>query len=270
MNNQPQTWHYGIVAQHWAEFENNNVDGPEIAFYQKFIEENGQPALDVACGTGRLLIPYLRAGLDVDGSDISSDMLFHCREKAARESFAPNLYAQAMQALDLPRTYRTILVCGSFGIGGTRAQDALALRRFYEHLAPGGVLLFDLPAPYKEDSMHWNLWQKEKRESQLSPDWWPPVERERAADGSDYVMRARIAALDPLEQVLTLQYWAQHWQGEQLLGDEQYTLTSNIYFKNEVVMMLQQAGFADIRVNGDFTEETATPAHANLVFIARK
>lgn len=267
---EPQTWHYGIVAQHWAEFENNSIDGPEIAYYQAFIKRNGQPALDVACGTGRLLLPYLRAGLDVDGCDISSDMLAHCREKAAREGFSPKLYTQAMHELNLPRTYRTIFVCGSFGIGSTRQQDALTLQRFYEHLDPGGALIFDLPAPYQEGGWHWHLWQKEARQNRLDLDWWPEGERERAADGSDYVMRARIADLNPLEQILTLQYRAQRWQGEQLLGEEERTLTSNIYFKNELVMMLEQAGFDNIIVQGDFMETLATPEDANLIFIAQK
>src|SRR6187402_444599 len=99
MNHPPQSWHYGLVAQYWAEF---NLDGVEIAYYQKFIERYGQPALDVGCGAGRLLLPYLRAGLDVDGCDISPDMLAYCREKAMREGLAPRLYQQAMHELDLP------------------------------------------------------------------------------------------------------------------------------------------------------------------------
>ena len=66
-----QTWHYGLVSRWWAEF---NLDGPEIDWFRPFVEA-GQPALDAACGTGRLLIPYLRDGLDVDGCDISPDML---------------------------------------------------------------------------------------------------------------------------------------------------------------------------------------------------
>src|SRR2546422_7970959 len=66
MSNAPETWHYGLVAKWWAEF---NQDGEEIAYFQKYVEQR-QPALDVACGTGRLLIPYLRAGLDVDGCDV--------------------------------------------------------------------------------------------------------------------------------------------------------------------------------------------------------
>ncbi len=107
----PETWHYGLVAKWWAEF---NEDGREIAYFQKYIER-GQPALDVACGTGRLLIPYVRAGLDVDGCDVSADMIALCREKAEREGLSPTLFAQSMDELDPPRTYKTIFVCAGSG-----------------------------------------------------------------------------------------------------------------------------------------------------------
>ena len=89
-------------------------------------------------------MPYLQAGLDVDGSDISPDMLERVRERCEREGLAaPNLYAQAMHELDLPRRYRTIIVCGGFGLGGRREHDVEGLRRIYEHLEPGGTLVLD-------------------------------------------------------------------------------------------------------------------------------
>src|SRR5437016_2300468 len=134
MTDTPKTWHYGLVAKWWAEF---NQDGPEIAYFQKYVER-GQPALDVACGTGRLLIPFLRAGLDVDGCDVSPDMIALCREKATLEGLSPTLSVQAMHELDPPRTYRTIFVCGAFGLGSTRDQDLQSLSRFHKHLEPGG------------------------------------------------------------------------------------------------------------------------------------
>src|SRR5438270_14021486 len=60
MAGQPLTWHYGLVAQYWAEF---NVAAPEeLAYYRAAIERYGQPALDLACGTGRILVPLLKAG----------------------------------------------------------------------------------------------------------------------------------------------------------------------------------------------------------------
>lgn len=269
MKHEPQTWHHGLMAQHWAEFENHSIDAPDIDYYRNHIEQHGQPALDVACGTGRLLLPYLRAGLDVDGCDISPDMLEHSRKKIEHEGFSSKLYIQAMHELDIPRSYKTIYVCGSFGIGSTRQQDALALQRFYDHLTPGGVLLIDHKMPYSDESWHWKDWVKENRQ-QLDPDFWTEPERDRASDGSDYVMRFRLEDIDPLEQVLTLKYWIQRWENGQLDSEEKRILTSNIYFKNELVLMLKQAGFDDISVQGDFTNGKATPEHGVLVFIAKK
>ena len=123
-----ETWHYGLVAKWWAEF---NDDGPEIAYFQRFVE-SGQPALDVACGTGRLLIPYLKAGMDVDGCDVSPDMIALCRENAERAGLSPTLFVQPMHDLDPPRTYRTIFVCGGFGLGsnaGTGCESPTPLLR---------------------------------------------------------------------------------------------------------------------------------------------
>ena len=82
MTDEPQTWHYGLIARWWAEF--NAPDPDELAFYREVIEREGQPALDLACGAGRLLLPLLSAGLDVDGCDISPDMLAFCRAGAAK------------------------------------------------------------------------------------------------------------------------------------------------------------------------------------------
>src|SRR5207249_1096106 len=153
-----------------------------------------QPALDVACGTGRLLVPYLRAGLDVDGCDISPDMLALCRERAEREGLPPpNLYAQAMHELDLPRRYRTIVVCGGFGLGGHREHDVEALRRIHGHLEPGGLLLLDNEVPYAA-SHWWRFWLKKER-SELPRPWRDEGDRRTAADGTEYELRSRLVDL---------------------------------------------------------------------------
>ena len=87
MSNEPRTWHYGLVARWWDEF---NAAGPEeLACFRAFVERDGQPALDLACGTGRLLLPLLREGFDVDGCDISPDMLARCQTRAAATGSHP-------------------------------------------------------------------------------------------------------------------------------------------------------------------------------------
>ena len=266
MSDPPQTWHYGLVARWWAEF--NEADPAELAFYRGFVERDGQPALDLACGTGRLLLPLLRAGLDVDGCDLSPDMLALCREQATREGLSPSLYQQAFHELDLPRTYRTIYVCDSFGLGGQRAHDLEALHRCYRHLAPGGTLVFNDQLPYADPEL-WPYWLAEHRQ-QLPEAWDDPGTRRRAADGDEIELRTRLVDLDPLEQRLTLEIRAALVRDGQRVLEEEHTLQMSLYFCNERLLMLAQAGFTDVEVRAGYTAAPATAADTAVVFVARK
>ena len=263
----PQTWHHGLIATWWAEF-NDDFRPHEVPYFQRHVERDGQPALDVACGTGRLLIPYLRAGLDVDGCDVSADMIEHCRAKAEREGLTPRLSVQAMHELDPPRTYRTIFVCGAFGLGSTREQDAEALRRFRELLAPGGTLLLDVEVPYA-DAKQWQYWTSEGRRA-LPEELPPPRERRLASDGAEYTLRGRVVELDPLEQRVTLVMHAERWRDGSLEAEEDRTLTINLYFGAELLLMLERAGFTSVEVEGDHNDLAPTPEDEFLVFVARK
>jgi SAM-dependent methyltransferase len=262
----PQTWHHGLVAKWWAEF---NADGPEIEYFRRYVER-GQPALDVACGTGRLLIPYLRAGLDVDGCDVSADMIALCREKAEREHLSPTLFVQPMHELDPPRRYRTIYVCGGFGLGSDRGRDAQALGRCFEWLEPGGTLVLDNENPYTA-SLPWRYWQREERTG--IPKEWEPLEqaeRRAASDGAEYVLQGRVVEFDPLEQRATYEMRAAMWRDGELVRQEEHMLHLNFYFKNELLLMLERAGFTDIVVHGDHREEPATADSDFVVFVAKK
>jgi SAM-dependent methyltransferase len=263
----PQTWHHGLVATWWAEF-NDTFRLHEVPYFQRFVERDGQPALDVACGTGRLLIPYLRAGLDVDGCDISADMVEHCRDKAAREGLRPALFVQPMYELTPPRRYRTIFVCGGFGLGSTRTQDAEALRRLHDVLLPGGTLLIDVEVPYA-GAKQWRYWTSEGRRA-LPEELPPPRERRLVSDGAEYTLRGRVVDLDPLEQRVTLVMHAERWRSRELEVVEDRTLTINLYFPNELVLLLERAGFTDVRIEGDHNDLPATPDDDFLVFVARK
>jgi SAM-dependent methyltransferase len=266
MRNEPETWHYGLVARWWAEF--NTADPEELAFYQGFVARDGQPALDLACGTGRLLLPLLRAGLDVDGCDLSPDMLAQCREQAAREGVAPQLSAQAMHALALPRTYRTIFICDSFGLGGRRDHDAETLRRCYRHLAPGGALVFSQYLPYA-NTAEWASWPPAQRQPLPQP--WPERgDRRRAANGDELETRVRLVALDPLAQRRTLQIRASLWRDGRMVAEEESTLQESLYFRNELQLMLAQAGWTDITIYRGYSGEVATADDTMLAFVARK
>ena len=86
----------------------------------------------------------LRAEIDIAGVVSSEDMLHYCSELASAEGYSPNLYAQTVHQLSLPRKYKTIYVCDSFGLGGSRDNDQELLERIYDHLELGGHLVFNL------------------------------------------------------------------------------------------------------------------------------
>jgi SAM-dependent methyltransferase len=261
---EPSTWHYGVVARWWAEF---NVGGSEIDYFRRVIEESGQPALDVACGTGRLLVPFLRAGLDVDGCDVSADMLALCRSTAEREGLRPNLYEQALHELDVPRRYRTIVVCGGFGLGGTREQDLEGLKRLRTHLEPGGTLALDNEVPYADRAL-WPRWLKGGRDD-LPRSWPPPGERRVGSDGAEYELRSRLVAFDPLEQRASLEMLAEMWRDGELVETGTHVLHLNLYFTHELVLLLERAGFSDVELRGGYEDREPTADDRFVVVHAR-
>ena len=260
-----QTWHYGLVARWWAEF---NLDGPEIEFFRPFVDA-GPPALDAACGTGRLLVPYLHAELDVDGCDISPDMLAFARERAVREGLdLPNLYAQAMHELDLPRRYRTILVCGGFGLGGSREHDVEGLGRIYQHLEPGGTFVLDNEVPYA-DSHLWKYWLGDER-SDLPRPWREEGTRRVGSDGTEYELRSRVVAFDPLAQRATIEMKAAIWRDGERVVEEDHELLMTMYFTHEIELMLEAAGFVDIELRAGYEDRPPSVDDDFVVFIAKK
>jgi SAM-dependent methyltransferase len=253
------------MAERWGESIN---DTPELSFYDEQIEIFGQPVLDVACGTGRLLLPLLRAGIDIDGCDISSDMLQYCRQRVMQEGFDPQLIEQPMHAFEMSRQYKTIYICGSFGLAGSREKDLATLQRCYEHLRSGGALLFNIQAEYAW-SETWNMWLEENRQHLPQP--WPREGSRRvAADGSENVAYFRIVDIDPLEQYYTRQVRLEKWDNGEIVTSEEYSLSGNMYFKNELKLMLEVAGFEKIAIYGDYEFEPAKAKHKEIIFIATK
>ena len=68
----------------------------DLDFYVDMAKESGGPVLEVGCGTGRILIPIARAGIEVTGLDLSPSMLALCRKKLSQEPAAVQTLTDAM------------------------------------------------------------------------------------------------------------------------------------------------------------------------------
>ena len=66
---------------------------------------------------------------------------------------------------------------------------------------------------------YWRYWLEDEKSS--LPEAWPPLGKgRRASDGADFHMNTRILAIDPLEQVSTLQIQAELRRDGKLLAAE--------------------------------------------------
>src|SRR5262249_34340796 len=94
--------------------------------------------------------------------------------------------------------------------------------------------------------------------------------RRRAADGSEYELRGRALSLDPLDQSVVLQLRAERSRDGAVVAMEEHTLSMRGYFRDEILLLLDRAGFADVEVRADYVDEPPTADSEMLVFIARR
>jgi SAM-dependent methyltransferase len=115
-----------------------------IDFYMGLARAAKGPVLEIACGTGRILLPCVQAGVDIDGLDLYEGMLSRLRQKASALGLSPTLYRADMSDFQLPRRYALIMITfNAFGHNMTQEAQIRCLQRCRQYLLPGGVLALD-------------------------------------------------------------------------------------------------------------------------------
>jgi SAM-dependent methyltransferase len=249
----------GLAALHWHALDFTEP-GPDFEAFRDAIARGDGPALEVGCGTGRLLLPLLAAGLDVDGVDISASMLTVARHRIDTRGLQTTLHCQAMQHLDLPRRYATIVIpCGTFVLIVDKRDALEVLRRLRRHLRPGGRLVFNLFLPW-HDLPAYPL-----------PDVpaWEPRGDHRVvhADGDRLVIERRVTRLDPAAEVLVDQRRYRLYDGTRIVAEEVRRGAETWYGPFEIRLMLEAAGFADVTITGDYTGAPLAHHHRQVMFI---
>jgi len=122
----------------------------DIPMYQAFAERTGSPVLELACGTGRILLPLAKVGIHITGLDISGAMLEIARQKVAAAGVGDRvrLLQADMRDFALDQQFHmAFCAINSFMHLETQADQLAALRCWRRHLRPGGLLILDLFPP---------------------------------------------------------------------------------------------------------------------------
>ena len=119
-------------------------------FYLDLARRYGSKGVvDVACGTGAVLLYLAERGIDVDGTDISEEMCRVAGDKAKRLGLKLNIIPADMTAFSSGRKYSLAIIARScFMHLPTQDLQEKALSNLREQLLPGGVLTLNTFDPW--------------------------------------------------------------------------------------------------------------------------
>ena len=254
----------GLSALHWATISTSDPRRDK-SFYKGILEKAGGKALELGCGAGRLLLTFLQEGFYVQGVDISGDMLSVCRQHANAMGLDPVLYEQQMQQLDLPGRFNAIYIpCGGFQCVMGRRAALETLRRCHAHLEPGGILAFNVAPAHS--FYYWG-----PKEIHAWPGEWKQIANKELEDGKRLLVYHHKIFEDTVAQYAVRERRYELYEGNRLIKEEIHTGQTHWYHRNELMWMLELAGFQDVDVKGDWTDETLNSEHEKeMIFVATK
>ena len=246
---------YDAIASFY-DIEHAHFD-EDLDVYLNFAELSGGPLLELACGSGRVLLPLAEAGFEVTGVDNSAKMLSMAEQRLRQAGVADRcrLVQQDMCSLHLEQKFRMAFIAlGSFAHVITRKEQQQALRAIHDRLVTGGRFILDISnadARYLEhlsgQVLHQGTWQRE--------------------DGT-YVSHFVSPASSTRQHLLEMtHFYDVHRQSAAV---QRTTSRTRLYLfeRSEVELLLEQAGFVVKDVYGDFNLGAFELDSPRMIFLA--
>lgn len=202
--------------------------------------------LDIACGSGNLMVELQKRGVDTIGVDGSDTMLMRAREKLGADAL---LLCQDMCDLDL---YGTVdgAVCTLDSLNHLCRTEQLAevFRRARLFVEPGGLFIFDVNTIYKHSKVLGDTAFVVEQPGLMC------VWRNR------YVQRTH-------EVCMLLDFFTEDEDG--LYERYQDTVRERAYSERTLRMLLSENGWETVAVYGDMTTTIPSDTCERMVFVAR-
>ena len=237
-------------------FESLDFDVP---FLLRTAREGGGPVLEVGCGTGRILLRLLAAGIDAEGIEPSAPMRERLARKAGERGLAVRVGDGDVRTFALPRRFaRVLMPFNAFSHLLTLDAQLAALRNMGRHLAPGGAVVVHL--------------------SQTTPATWAAAEQDRVLEHEApaptpghvvriYDTRRKDATAQTQHSIVDVEEVDAAGTVVRAARTEQW---HRWVHRNELELLLRHAGFADVAILGDDGVTPATAVSAGLWAIGRE
>lgn len=244
---------------------NEDAGLDDIGFYLDLARRTGGPTLEFGCGTGRIGLALLRAGITYTGVDLAPAMVDAFKAKLAAEPETVTSKARVkegdVRSTHLDRRFGCAILPGNVLSHILDADDRRrALNRLKAHLTPGGVIAFDITTPSYEKLGQAAAGKLKKEVEEL----------ERPGEGKNKVRRLATTEYDLPGQALRIQ---REWQDVGPRGGSktaaEAALDLRFIHRFELELMLKQAGFDIVAIYGDVNRAPYDASTGQLVVIAR-
>lgn len=233
----------------------------DVEFYVELARESGGPVLDLGCGTGRVMIPLLESGAEsVTGLEFSEEMLEQCREGLEVRALDGRLVKGDMRDFDFGEERFELILIPGFSFQMLLEDEELlgCLACCRRHLAEGGMLVVSSYLP-------WDMIWAEEDESFLE-------ERCRVlaeAEGESWVAYQGWR-LDRERQRLELRNRIEREAADGSISElEEKGMTLRWDLPHEMLDLLEQAGFRNVELRGDFSDEPPDAESEAIAYLAR-
>lgn len=229
-------------------YEQRDLD--DVDFYVDRAAQADGPVLEAACGTGRVYLELLEAGIDADGFDGAPDMLQELRSKAAERDLDPNVWQADMRTVEADREYGLIIVPFRAFLHLLTIEDQLAaLERFHDLLAPDGELVIAVFAPdFEVICSRYGEWEETVVDH----------------DGGEYTIRNRTELVDEIDQVTQTTQQILGPQGDLV---QERTFKLKLLPKREFELLVEASPFSEYAVSGGFDLDPLESTSQEMVWV---
>lgn len=255
------SFHY--PAEYYDEDYTSGIpDRGDIAFYKKYAQQQGSPILELACGTGRILIPIAQTGTECYGLDSDREMLAMCETKAQTLDLN-NIHLQvaSMDDFHYDQEFSYIYIpFRSFQHLLNVEQQMQCLQLVRDHLRDDGIFILDVFAP--------NI-GKISSYSKKKEEWEKEFSRKNQRTEST-ITRYYQAQADLANQVIEVEMkWEERNDTGILVARKQGHFKLRYIFRYELEHLLYRCGFQPA-IYGYFDERPYDYSSGETIAICRK
>jgi len=253
---------YNATAKYYDAAYATKQDLVDLPFYLDLAKASGGPVLEVACGTGRVLLPIAREGIDIDGVDNSLPMLrvlkSHIENEPAEIRRRITLHEGDMRDFRLREKFPLVIIpFRPLQHMYTLRDQRRALATAAFHLQKNGILAFDVFYP-KMELISAGLGQE-------------IVDLEWQGNSKSVVRRYfRKDSVDKINQVFSFTFIFRTYKGDKLVREEAEPFKLSYYTYPHLKALFRLERLEPVAEYGSFAKTPLDNTAEQMIFLLKK